>query len=101
MKSTKDLITSRLGKKSAEETPELLICSRCTKRLSLSTGGSKIHPSNIVFDFNKELHTETLFNEDFCVCVNRDEEGDDEGLIIKNLVYKDVSNEILVYSHAN
>lgn len=101
MKSTKDLITSRLGKKSAEETPELLICSRCTKRLSLSTGGSKVHPSNIVFDFNKELHTETLFNEDFCVCVNREGEGDDEGLIIKNLVYKDVSNEILVYSHAN
>ena len=101
MKSTKDLITSRLGKQSSEETPELLICSRCTKRLSLSTGGSKIHPSNIVFDFNKELHTETLFNEDFCVCVNKNGEGDDEGLIIKNLVYKDVSNEFLVYSHAN
>ena len=99
MKSTKDLIASRLGKKSAEETPELLICSRCTKRLILSTGCSKIHPSNIVFDFNKELHTETLINEDFCVCVNSDREGNgnDEGLIIKNLVYKDVSNEILVF----
>lgn len=101
MKSTKDLITSKLGKKSAEDTPELQICRRCTKRLSLSTGGSKIHPSNIVFDFNKELHNDTLFNEDFCDCVNKDGEGDDEGLIIKNLVYKDVSNEILVYSHAN
>lgn len=67
------LIASKMGKK----TPSPGICRHCSK--------NRIHKSKATFDLNKDFHTETLFNNEFCVCFDVD------GVCIKNIEYKDVS----------
>jgi hypothetical protein len=67
------------------------ICRRCSKMYEVSSTGSRINRSKAAFDFGKELNTEKLFDNDFCVCVDVDDVFDD-GICIKNFEYKDVSS---------
>lgn len=90
IKSTKDMIASKMGKKTPP-TSDPPICRRCAKKISFSSTGSRIHPSKAVFDFNKEFHTDEMFDNDFCACVDVFDEYDDDGICIKNFEYKDVS----------
>lgn len=69
--------TKLFSKKSSD------VCSKCSKRKN-SVQGNKMHLSKAVSDFNKEFHTETIFDEnDLCVCVVEDDTDDGEVLSIK------------------
>lgn len=94
LKTTKELIASKMHKKSSPSGNR--ICHRCSKKFSISVTGTRVHPSKAVWDFNKEFHTEALFDNEFCVCVDVDELDDDDGICIKNFEYKDVSFAFLV-----
>lgn len=93
IQSTKHLLSS-MGKKTPPAGVQ--ICRRCSKRYSISVTGTRIHPSKAVWDFNKEFHTDSLFDTDFCVCEVVDE-FEDDGICIKNFEYKDVSVSIGFY----
>lgn len=67
-----------------------LICHRCSKKYATTASGSQTPHNKADFDFSKEFHSEKLFDNDFCVCVDFDE-FDDDGICIKNFAYKDVS----------
>lgn len=89
----KELIASKMHKKSPSGNQ---VCQRCSKKFSISVTGTRVHPSKAVWDFNKEFHTEALFDNEFCVCVDVDELDDDDGICIRNFEYKDVSSAFLV-----
>lgn len=91
----KDMIGSKMPKK-----PVNKICRRCSKKLSISVTGARIHPSKAVWDFNKEFHTEALFVNEFCVCVDVDDDDEDgEGICFENFEYKDVSFLVFYFWH--
>lgn len=93
--NVKSMISSKMSKKTLPAGPQ--VCKRCAKKLSFSAAGFRIHPSKAVFDFDREFHTTTLFDNDFCVCVDVFDEFDDDGICIKNFEYKDVSCGLLLF----
>lgn len=84
LKSTKTLLNTKMGKKS---NVEVKICRRCSKKFDLDQG---IHHSPASADLRQEFSF-----DDFCSCnqnFNQDfNESDDDGIVIKNFEYKDVS----------
>lgn len=86
LKSTKNLLNTKIGKKSNEI--EIKVCRRCSKQFNTDQG---IHHSPSSADLRQDF---PLFDE-YCSCnqnLNKDfDESDDDGIVIKNFEYKDVS----------
>lgn len=81
-KFIKNLLTVKIGKKSQNKK----ICRRCSKSYNVNEEGQRIHHSPSIADLTKAFNFDVL---EFCSC--NDDEFDDDGIIIKNFEYKDVS----------
>lgn len=90
LKSAKHLVTSKMSKKPLRFHPKT--CRKCAKKSRFSTDGVRIHHSRTVLDFN-------VVDNDFCVCVDVDDEFDDDGICIKNFEFKGVSVVLSLFWH--
>lgn len=85
LKSTKSLLNTKIGKKA---NVEIKVCRRCSKQFSTDQG---IHHSPSSADLRQDF---PVFDE-YCTCnqnlSNDFNESDDDGIVIKNFEYKDVS----------
>lgn len=90
LKSAKQLVTLKMSKKPLKFYPKT--CRKCAKKSRFSTDGVRIHHSRTVLDFN-------VVDNDFCVCVDVDDEFDDDGICIKNFEFKGVSVVLLLFWH--
>lgn len=86
-KFMRNLLTVKIGKKSQKV--EYKVCRRCSKQYNVNEEGQRIHHSPAISDLTKEFP----LDEDLCSCLHEslDDEFDDDGIVIKNFEYKDVS----------
>lgn len=85
MKSTRNLLTVKIGSKKSQK---VKVCRRCSKSYNVNENGQRIHHSPAIVDLFKEFPV----NEDFCACFHDElEDFEDDGIVIKNFEYKDVS----------
>lgn len=92
LKSAKHLVTSKITKKPLKFHPKT--CRKCAKKSRFSTDGVRLHHSRTVLDFN-------VVDNDFCVCVDVDDDFDDDGICIKNFEFKGVSVVLSLFWHGN
>lgn len=91
-KSAKHLVTSKITKKPLKFHPKT--CRKCEKKSRFSSDGVRLHHSRTVLDFN-------VVDNDFCVCVDVDDDFDDDGICIKNFEFKGVSCCVVAIWHEN
>lgn len=84
MKSTRNLLSVKIGSKKSQK---VKICRRCSKSYNVNENGQRIHHSPAISDLFKECPIE----EDFCACFHEEDNFEDDGIVIKNFEYKDVS----------